>query len=141
MGVLDENVKWEDVIGPVPSPQKQIVLDCLNVQRINSMGVRRWIEYFKKVQAKRIPITLVDCAPAIVFQVNNVFNFLCGAEVESIRVPYACTHCHHNFLITMDTMDIIAEQYAPPDRPCPECKKEASFDEIPALYFRFLKED
>src|SRR5687767_7296178 len=89
-GLVDENADFAQALGQVQSP---LIIDCSQIQRINSVGVSAWIRYFTKLQKLGVELCFVRCSIQIVQQLNHVSNFGCGGRIESIYVPYFCTGC------------------------------------------------
>src|SRR5579885_2428430 len=83
--VVGECVNLETLIGNAP---KNLRVNCKNLVRLNSNGVRAWIRYFDSVRERGTKIVLTECSPAIVDKMNCFLNFSCGAQIESIYVPY-----------------------------------------------------
>src|SRR6185503_829319 len=75
-GVIDEDNELTDLIDRIPAGT--VVIDLAEIERINSCGVRDWVNWLTKVEkgpggASRV--VLVECSPAIVSQINLVNNF------------------------------------------------------------------
>ena len=71
-----------------------VVVDLSEVGRINSCGVRDWVNWIHALEAKGSEILLVDCSPSIVAQVNLVTNFTGHGRIKSIYLPYYCESCN-----------------------------------------------
>jgi anti-anti-sigma regulatory factor len=102
-GSIEETVNLEEMVGPTPA---EVRIDCKEVTRINSVGVKGWIKYFQTLQTKNIKLTFFQCSTAIVEQVNLISNFVCGGTVESIYVPFACTNCKAELIALFKTTDL-----------------------------------
>ncbi|MCC6747872.1 MAG: hypothetical protein IT371_09460 [Deltaproteobacteria bacterium] len=118
----------------------RVIIDTFDVARINSCGVREWINFMRSVE--QVPrLTLSRCSPAIVVQLNSVFNFPGKAEVESVVAPYYCARCDREAMIVVDVPQQLkdpAELLKEP-RTCETCKQPLQFDDIPDRYFLFVK--
>jgi len=134
-GSIEESVNFEQQIGPVPA---EIIVNCREIPRINSVGVKAWIKYFQSLSAKNIKIHYTDCSTAIIEQMNLISNFGCGGSVDSMFVPFSCTSCSKELIGCFKTVDIKAMQNNIPSQKCTKCGGQAIFDDIPEEYFGFL---
>lgn len=134
-GSIEESTNLSSLIGP---PPKELHVNCKEVPRINSVGVKAWIKYFSDAQAKGSRIKFQECSTAIVEQINLISNFTCGAQVESIYVPFSCQTCKMELVGLFKTEDLKKLQLNLPDLKCSKCGGKATFDDIPEEYFSFL---
>lgn len=134
-GTIDENANFQTLLEPLP---KVLQLNLRKVTRINSVGVKAWIRYFKDVQTKGTQVMLVECSPQIVEQINQISNFTCGAQIYSILVPFLCTSCRSELLGAFKIPDLKALNGTFPSPQCPKCQGKAEFDDIPEEYLAFL---
>jgi hypothetical protein len=137
-GDVDDAANLEGVIGGIPKPPMELHVNCAQINRINSVGVKGWIKYFRAAEANGVPVYFYDCSPAIVQQMNLVFNFLCGGKVLSLRANFACESCGATSLYTLKVPDLLQSSFNVPDQKCVKCGKAASFDDLPKMYFKFL---
>lgn len=137
-GQVDDQADIEKAIGTLPAPPYEMHVNCGQITRINSIGVKNWIKYFQKIQALRVPIFFYDCAPPIVQQMNLVFNFAAGGKVVSLQVPFSCEDEEHNFTLTFTVPDLKKIGFNIPSQKCPKCSSASEFDDIPKIYFKFL---
>src|SRR5690349_2176073 len=80
-GVIDEDNDLQalgDKLGPGTA-----VIDVSEIERINSCGVRDWVNWLGKAEKNGANMVLVECSPAIVAQINLVNNFLGQGVVKS----------------------------------------------------------
>jgi anti-anti-sigma regulatory factor len=136
-GKVDDEADFDAAIGALPA-KADVAVVCSNITRINSVGVKSWIRFFSKAKENGVHLKYVDCSPPIVQQINMVFNFLCGGEVISIQASFACAKCGTNFLKSLETLQIRKANFKIPNQKCPKCEAEAEFDDIPAMYFKFM---
>lgn len=134
-GSIEENVDFDQLIGPPPS---ELHVNCKEVPRINSVGVKSWIRYFQQAQSKGTKLKFLDCSTAIVQQINLISNFVCGGTVESIYVPFSCTTCKAELVGLFRSEDLKKIQLKLPELKCSKCSGTAVFDDIPEEYFAFL---
>lgn len=133
-GSIEESVDFNKLIGPTAT---EIQVNCKGVSRINSVGVKAWIKYFKGLSDQGVKITFVECSTAIVEQINLISNFTCGGTVESIFVPFSCTQCHAELLGLYKVESLKKAGFKIPPLKCTKCGGEAEFDDIPDEYFNF----
>ncbi len=136
LGAIDENTSFEQSIGGVPP--SEIRLNCKEVSRINSTGVKMWIRYFLAAKQKGTLILFEECSPAIVEQFNLISNFACGGKIDSVVAPYCCESCKAEIRGTVQSAEMEKISRDPPPVPCPKCGKNAVFDDVPEEYFAFL---
>lgn len=135
VGSVEESVNFETLLGP---PVGELHVNCKEVPRINSIGVKAWIRYFASLQQAGTRLKFLECSTAIVEQINLISNFTCGGVVESIYVPFSCGTCRGEFIALFKVDDLKKVAMALPELPCPKCSGKASFDDIPEEYFAFL---
>jgi rubredoxin len=140
--VIDESADLDTVVGDPPNPPTELHIDCRKVDRINSMGVKAWISYFKKAQAKRVKLHFWNVSQPILQQINQVQNFACGGTVHSFEASFECENCEHVFNLMLKSEDVKAAGMEIADQKCPACgAEEGVFDEIPDVYLKFLQRD
>ncbi|MBK9071422.1 MAG: hypothetical protein IPL79_10530 [Myxococcales bacterium] len=141
-GVIDENNALAAIA--VPAKPGPIYIDCGDIERINSCGVRDWIRWVDALTASGGRLVLVDCAPPIVAQLNLVANFSGSTaqanRVRSVQLPYFCGTCDEEQVVTVELRDLAAnlEAAAAPACRCRTCDATMDFDDIPESYFSFL---
>ncbi|MDY0001703.1 MAG: hypothetical protein RBU30_10440, partial [Polyangia bacterium] len=85
-GVIDEDNELAALTERVGSGTT--VIDLAEIERINSCGVRDWVNWLGKSEKKGADIIMVECSPAIVAQINLVNNFVGKGAVKSFYAPY-----------------------------------------------------
>jgi hypothetical protein len=111
-------------------------VDLGGVTRINSVGVRAWLESARGASPD-LDLVFHRCSPAIVSQINMTPSLTARARVESIMAPYYCERCDEEHLVLLLVEELDGEN--PPDRTCQVCGSELRFDDVPEEYFAFLK--
>lgn len=134
-GAIEESANFDSLIGPVTG---ELHVNCKEVPRINSVGVKGWIKYFQSLQAKGVKIKFIECSTAIVEQANLISNFTCGGSIESIYVPFACESCRTELIGLFKTEDLKKLNFELPALKCSKCGGKTVFDDIPEEYFGFL---
>jgi len=136
-GVIDEDNELFDIldsIGPGTA-----VINLSEIERINSCGVRDWVNWLNKLEKKGSKVVLVECSPAIVAQINLVNNFTGNGIVKSFYAPYFCPACDLEKVLLVDMDDLAGtdDPKAPICR-CDECDGVMDFDDMEESYFAFV---
>ncbi|HKE20126.1 MAG TPA: STAS domain-containing protein [Kofleriaceae bacterium] len=135
-GVIDEDNELTELTDKIHG--STVVIDLGEVDRINSCGVRDWVNWLGRVEAKNVDVVLVECSPAIVAQINLVNNFTGSGVVKSFYVPYFCPECDEEKVLLCETGDMGPPPHEPPICRCDECDLVMDFDDMPDSYFAFL---
>ena len=135
VGSVEESVNFETLIG---NAGPEVHVNCKEVPRINSIGVKAWIKYFSSLQQAGTRLRFIECSTAIVEQINLISNFVCGGTVESIYVPFSCGACRGEFIALFQVADMKKLGLNIPELSCPKYDGKAAFDDIPEEYFAFL---
>src|SRR5690348_6180463 len=135
-GVIDEDNELGDLVDKIPTGTA--VIDLGEIERINSCGVRDWVNWLSKLEYNGTRSVLVECSPAIVAQINLVNNFTGSGVVKSFYVPYFCPECDEEKVLLVETSDMGPPPHEPPTCRCDECDLVRDFDDMPDSYFAFL---
>jgi len=135
-GVIDEDNELTDLVEKIPIGTA--VIDLGEIERINSCGVRDWVNWLSKLETGGTRSVLVECSPAIVAQINLVNNFTGNGVVKSFYVPYFCPECDEEKVLLVEATDMGPPPHEPPTCRCDECDLVMDFDDMPDSYFAFL---
>jgi anti-anti-sigma regulatory factor len=135
-GVIDEDNELTDLVDKIGAGT--CVIDLGEVERINSCGVRDWVNWLGKLEDGSADVVLVECSPAIVAQINLVNNFTGTGVVKSFYVPYFCPECDEEKVLLCETAEMGPPPHEPPTCRCDECDLVMDFDDMPDSYFAFL---
>jgi anti-anti-sigma regulatory factor len=133
--VVSGEITEETDFGPILEVQGGTVnLDLGGVSRINSCGVREWLNFVTALKATGRKLILERCAPVIVTQLNTIYNFTGGGTVRSVLGPYYCPQCdqEENVLVELDKTQSMPNVLA-----CPKCGGEMEFEEMYDVYLGF----
>nr|QEO74300.1 hypothetical protein [uncultured bacterium] len=132
-GAITEGADLRSLVGRA---KERVVIDLLDVQRINSIGVREWIEFIGRLCAAARDVSLEHCSVAMVHQFNMITGMRGAAEVRSVMLPYLCNSCgrEETTLLKVDQ----PKPAIPPTRKCPGCPGTMEFDDLPEAYLGFL---
>lgn len=140
-GTVDERA---DLVGAFSGlPDGPLVINLKGVSRINSSGVRNWINAIKSL-AGMMQIEFVECSRAIVDQLNMINNFAASGRVVSFYAPYYCEECEKESekLIVVEEHFPNREDREEPEAPeydCPGCgARDMDFIEDEDKFFYFL---
>ena len=135
-GVIDEDNELTTLTDKIPSGTA--VIDLGEIERINSCGVRDWVNWLGKLEGQATRSVLVECSPAIVAQINLVNNFTGNGVVKSFYVPYFCPECDEEKVLLVEAADMGPPPHEPPTCRCDECDLVMDFDDMADSYFAFL---
>jgi anti-anti-sigma regulatory factor len=135
-GVIDEDNELADLAEKIPTGTA--VIDLGEIERINSCGVRDWVNWLSRLEHNGTRSVLVECSPAIVAQINLVNNFTGNGVVKSFYVPYFCPECDEEKVLLVEAADMGPPPHEPPTCRCDECDLVMDFDDMPDSYFAFL---
>jgi hypothetical protein len=117
---------------------RRVVADLGDIRRINSLGVRSWIEFVQALGDRELVFR--RCPPVMVEQINTVAGFRGRARIESVLAPYACERCQEGHQVLLEVgKDLAPPQDDAPARACPRCATPMSLDDLPERYFQFLR--
>jgi hypothetical protein len=134
-GVIDEHAdlkQLSDVRGDVEVSLK-------GVRRINSFGVRAWIDAVRKIP-KDTRLTFVECPPPVVDQINMVQGFLGHGKLVSFYSPMICEECdeQEDELFMVDKCRELGGKL--PKVTCKRCGNAMEVDDLEEQYLLFVRE-
>ena len=136
-GIIDEDSDLAPLVETIEKDEVQnLILNLSGVRRINSFGVREWVNFIREISGKT-KTTLCACSPAMVAQLNMVGNFAGNATIESIQLPFVCDECGQE----VEILAKLAGRETPtlPSPLCPSCSSAMEFDDdLEEAYFGFI---
>ncbi len=136
-GEIDENADFGELRRRLKGP---VVFHLAEVRRINSCGVREWVNFVRDLPGVT-ELTFTHCSPAIVTQLNMIYNFRGAAKVRSFYAPYVCDACGHEDEKLLDVQNQFPTGPSRvPDYACEQCGAAMEFDDLPERYLSFLNE-
>jgi hypothetical protein len=139
-GEINENADFSELRKLM---QGDVDLELEGVTRINSCGVREWVNFVRTLDGVN-SLRFSRCSPTVVLQLNTIYNFRGRAKVKSFLAPYVCEVCHVDEYKLLDVRDHFAERGPHASVPafrCPRCGGVMMFDELPERYLSFLAEE
>lgn len=132
-GAITEPVDLAEIIGSVP---KQLRVGCKDITRINSAGVKTWIDYFEGLRRQNISLRFFDCSPITVQQMGLFSNFIPTQEVESVFVPFSCEGCGAEYVRKYTLDELRGLGFKLTHSNCEACGKAVVLDDFAELYFK-----
>ncbi len=115
-----------------------VIIDLSDVSRMNSYGIKKWIEMLGQIEGRKI--TYRNCPVFIVDQLNIVSMLREGVAVESFYAPFYCESCDSDetfLLITADVDEDDAVEGLNEKYQCTQCSNFCEFGDDEE-YFDFL---
>ena len=134
-GVIDEHADLS-FLGGLSGPK--VTLNMRGVRRINSYGVRHWMEHIRKVPPN-VQMEVIEIPPPIVDQVNMVHGFMGRGKVVSFYVPYTCGNCEE-YREQLVTTAEVKKNKGLPEVKCPACGSVMEVDDVEEQYLQILKD-
>lgn len=138
-GIIDEDNRLAELGAHLDC--STLVLDAAGLERINSCGVRDWVNWIGDLERRDIAVIMLRCSPALVSQMTLVNNFLGHAAVVSFFAPYYCLECEKerlHLIVTREHLD--SDDSGAPRVRCEGCDQVMDFDEDESAYFAFVRD-
>jgi hypothetical protein len=135
-GIIDENADLSPLLG---LPTKPTEINLKGVRRINSFGVRAWIDMVRRVPITT-SLTFVQCPPPVIDQCNMVAGFLGHGVLKSFFAPMTCEECDEQVDQLFETERCRANGGKLPPTPCPRCGRNMEVDDLEEQYLLFVRE-
>lgn len=114
-----------------------VVLRLGEVTRLNSVGVREWLDFVSGLDAVD-ELVFSHCSTAIVGQLNAISDFAGPATIRSFYAPYHCPACDRSELRLVDLQTHRPSAARVPRFECHDCSGPMELDDLPRRYFAFL---
>ena len=137
-GEIDENADFADLRQQLKGT---VIFNLAEIRRINSCGVREWVNFVRELSDVQ-SLTFTHCSPAIVTQLNMIYNFRGNAKIRSFYAPYVCEGCNNeeDKLLDVESQFPNGDIATVPGFHCSVCNELMEFDDIPERYLSFLSE-
>jgi hypothetical protein len=137
VGEIDENADFVELRRRL---RGTVAFQLAEVRRINSCGVREWVNFVRDLPHVT-DLSFSHCSPAIVTQLNMIYNFRGNARIRSFYAPYVCEKCGQEEEKLVDVPAQHGEHAAAiPSFACSQCGATMEFDDLPERYLSFLAE-
>ena len=142
IGELNESMELEERISGVSG--NRVIVNLKGVTRINSCGVRDWINAIK-ILAESCEVEFEECSCSVMDQLKMIANFLQSGEIKSFYAPYVCHACNkrHEVLLSIEEHfpdPEAREAHAAPGAQCPDCSGDMEFGDSEDKYFLFIED-
>lgn len=136
--IIGELNEQTDLMPLVSELSGAVTLHLGQVKRINSCGVREWIQFVRKL-SESAQVSFSHCSIVCVNQLNMIRNFRGDADILSFYAPYVCEDCDLDLQKLIDVKrDLAAGTERLPEFRCDECGEPLEFDDFPSRYLSFL---
>ena len=136
-GFMNESCDFQPLVDRFPA---EVWIDFKGVTRINSCGVREWINAIRKTKAI---IHFVNCSSVIVDQISMIPEFIGKTGiVESFATMLVCDECGHEESRRFERGKDEVPTFTPDGKlalPCPDCGAALELDQNPKVLEDFLK--
>jgi hypothetical protein len=135
-GVIDENA---DLSPLTRLGGKPVRIHMRGVRRINSFGVRAWMDAIRQIPTSS-PIRIVHAPPPVVDQCNMVNGFSGHGRLESFYAPMTCAECDEQVDQLFETAASRANGGRLPATPCHRFGRNMEVDDLEEQYLLFVRE-
>ncbi len=139
-GRIDETFDAERLVA-LTQGARVVVFDLDRVRGMTSYGIREWMTALSLVGAPYYGY--VRCRPAVVSQFNMIDGFSQRGELVTLYAPYACDECGGELDCLVDLRRDYERVKADdvPDVACVACGGVARFDDVPEIYFDYVRDN
>lgn len=117
----------------------EVVIHLGGVRRINSFGVRLWIDGVRAIPAES-NVVYVDVPVPLVEQMNMIHDFFGRGRVESFVAPMACSSCGRTETVLFRVVECTRDEVVRLQSQCGACDALMELDDIEEQYLAFLKD-
>ena len=135
-GVIDHNSHFDKLLETVDKTSLEV--NMKEVIRINSTGVRNWVEFLKNYNGE---VSYHECSVPVVEQFNMIPQFFGKrSRILSFFAPFFCEESDEEVevLLTCGTNVDLRTKSINGEISCDECDGELSRDFDPDEYLRFF---
>lgn len=134
-GVIDEHAD----LSAIPSIETKTRINLKGVRRLNSVGIRNWVDTMRALTDNARSVEFVECSSSIIDQLNMISGFLAHAPVKSFYGPMLCPHCDTETNHLFDAGECRQIDRLPKVS-CPSCKLPMELEDDEDTYLLFLRE-
>ncbi|HRE89967.1 MAG TPA: hypothetical protein PK095_12605 [Myxococcota bacterium] len=136
-GVIDEHNELAGYTERIGAGEA-LFIDLGGVKRLNSVGVRDWVNWLRALKPKFARIVLFDCPPPVMNEVNFVKNFADGAHITTFSVPLFCARCNKEENRLLESAALLGNGRKLPSFACGQPSCENTIDDDEESYLAFL---
>lgn len=130
-GTISEGV---DLVKLVGFSGTELHVNCREVERLNSAGIRNWCLFFDGLRRKGVKLKFLECSPAVSEQCNYIANFMDRGEVESLCINFLCPECHSASQKIESVKTLVSSNCQAPMENCNQCGKKMELDQLALDY-------
>lgn len=132
-GNLDESVN----LAPLVAVAGPLVVDLGEMGRINSIGVRTWMNFVRDREKADAPLSIERLSPMMVGQITMITRFMGEqAHVKSLLVPYYCKKCQREH---SEVLAVAPGARVTPTITCSTCNGPMEIEELVETYDEALR--
>lgn len=135
-GILDEDNLLVNLLSQIQG--RLLLIELSEIERINSCGVRDWVNWLNQILALGVHVILLKCSPPVVNQANMVANFASDAFIHSFYAPYSHPDTGEEQAVLLFTEELRQTRPVQPPRIYSDDGQEMEFEEFPESYFAFI---
>lgn len=135
-GILDEDNVLTTLLSQIQG--RLLLIDLAEIERINSCGVRDWVNWLNQIQALGIQVILLRCSPSAISQANMVANFAADAFIHSFYAPYVHPETGEEQSVLLFTEELRQMKTISAPKIYNDSGEELEFDEFEESYFAFI---
>jgi len=124
-GTIDEHAD----LTQLGNPTGLVEVDMRDVKRINSYGVRAWIDVIQRVPDS-VTLLFTHCPPLVIDQMNMVDGLLGHGRLASFYAPMVCEACEAERQEFVDVTACAAAGGKLPEVSCSECGQRMVLDDL-----------
>lgn len=109
------------------------------VRRINSFGVRLWIDGVRAIPVES-QVVFVNVPVPLVEQMNMTHDFFGRGLVETFLAPMVCNSCGRTETVLYQVQECKGSDPVCLDSSCGACDADMELDDIAEQYLAFLKD-
>ena len=140
-GVIDDESNLGDILGALGDGERRarsVALDLGGIERINSIGVSRWLDFIGALSERVEVLDLERCSSCVVHQLGMIRGFNGTGRVRSVLAGYDCLACGARRCELVEA-SALADFDWEGARPCPACGEPLELDGL-AEEYRSLSE-
>jgi hypothetical protein len=127
-GVVSEDSRFN-----LPDPRgRRVIIDPRGVERMNSLGVRNWIDFIEQLGTRSPDIVIRRLPPVMVWQASMITTFVGRSRIESFLSPWFCPRCETTIEQLHGYFDEVPMHIA-----CPQCRSPMELDWDRDAYLAF----
>lgn len=117
-GIIDETANFTIL---TENQGVEIHVNCRKVTRINSVGVKCWVDSLNAFRAKNGKLKFLEVTSDLIETMNYISNFILDGELVSLIIPYYCEKCKRPDTVVLTPQKIKEHFDTISTKPCLNC--------------------